>query len=222
MMSWKGPIAAPVDEPLPAAVAGALAIDDQNWLSDYSEGSDKSEFVGTDLVCGLHEEDDKAASGAAASSSSAPPAVVAVDDASDANSEAEAEEVVPPPPPPPPDVMTLFRGPDRNGYITCVATGRNAGRVSGPYGPNVGIKCFQEHGGSCSIPLAEWKVPCRRDLFAWLAAAEPVDPRADGVVKKAAAGRHIAELKKLTATSTWPGRTRQSLVDEAAAAGGAV
>ena len=42
-------------------------------------------------------------------------------------------------------------------------------------------------------------------------------PDASSAVKAAAASTHVAELKKLIAEAEWPGRTRQSIVDEATA-----
>ena len=104
-------------------------------------------------------------------------------------------------------------GPNHLGYLRDRRFGQYyIARVT-VFGGNTAVKCYvHQH---CSLAFAEWKLPKLQDLRCWAAEAERVDVRAEPAAKAVARDAHVAALRRLRDQAVWPGRTRQSLVDEA-------
>lgn len=136
-----------------------------------------------------------------------------LDDAAvDSPAQLPAPRELPPPPSP-------VRGPSDLGYLTDMRLGRSIGRLTAVWKGSVAVKCYL-HGSTCTLAMAEWKLPGLGDVRNWLASAEVPPAGADGAAKKRMATAHVADLRRLRDAAIWPGRTRQSLVDEAAALDG--
>lgn len=127
---------------------------------------------------------------------------------------ADAHEAVEAPPPAP-EVIRV-RGPCRQGYLYNRQTNAQIGRITAGFGTSVGVNCRLHT--KCSLAIAEWKLPPLAELRQWIAERMPAD--ADRDAKKAAADRHRDALRALIAQAVRPGRTRQHLIDEAAALDG--
>ena len=110
------------------------------------------------------------------------------------------------------DELPPVVGPTRLGYFKETATGRDVGRVTDGFnGSSIGVRC-NAHG--CSIPMAEWKLPSRAQLIAWVSVPRPA---ADASKEERAAQKlaHTMTMKGYREAATEPGRTRKSLIDEA-------
>lgn len=79
---------------------------------------------------------------------------------------------------------------------------------------SVGLKCYL-HPGKCTLAMAERKLPSRTALANWSLNGEPFPDNATRAQKDAIIEAHIQELKSLRDAAPPPGRTRQSLLDEA-------
>jgi hypothetical protein len=150
----------------------------------------------------------------AASSSSGPAVHIAASSSSG--------PAVPPPPmplpvPPTPVVVPTpgVVGPTGLGYfVTGALPIRSVCRITGVFGASTSIRCYLHP--KCCVAFAEWKLPSSEDIKAWIASAEIPPEGATKEHKAAASQAHMNALKGIIATSTWPGRTRQGLIDEAA------
>ena len=123
------------------------------------------------------------------------------------------EAALPAPPlPAPPLPAGHIVGPSQLGYMYDTKLNRKAARLTDVWNSSVACKCYR-HG--CSVSIAEWKLPSLDDLRRW-ASVEPLPAGATEQQKKAAKASHVREMERLRDMATWPGRTRQMLVDEAA------
>lgn len=119
------------------------------------------------------------------------------------------------PPPAPIDSSVFVRGPCRNGYMADSRYPGNAARLTAVWKGSVAVKCYVH--SKCSQAVAEWKLPALRDLRAWAADAERTPSGASAELREQAAAKHAQAFKALLAGAVRPGRTRQGLIDEAAA-----
>ena len=118
------------------------------------------------------------------------------------------------PPAPPIPAERRIRGPSQLGYFYDVARCRHVCRISNTFSNSVKISCYLHE--KCKVTLPEWRLPSRRHLQLWAAS---VDTAAETSAAEATrAQRHMGHLQELIAAAERPGRTRQSLIDEAAAA----
>jgi hypothetical protein len=142
--------------------------------------------------------------------------VVAAQDGEPPPFDEDVEEAEAPVAVPPPSLDSYISGPTPMGYCTDTRNGRVCMRVTQVFNrTNVAIKCYT-HSGKCTLAIPEWKLPPLASLRAWAARAQPVPAGASVAVKDAAIATHLGELKALRDQAVWPGRSRQSLVDEAA------
>lgn len=117
--------------------------------------------------------------------------------------------------PPTPLESGLIRGPGPLGYFED-RTGRSMLRVTEKFKTSVGVKCLQ-HLGKCTLAMAEWMLPSRMALAAWALNATPFPDHATRDEKDRIIQVHLPELRVMRDAAIAPGRTWQSLLDEAAA-----
>lgn len=77
------------------------------------------------------------------------------------------------------------------------------------------VRCYLHP--KCSVALAEWKLPAAADMRRWILDAVRVEPTDSADTKAEKAKAHMASMRALASSATKPGRTRQALIDEAAA-----
>lgn len=106
-------------------------------------------------------------------------------------------------------------GPSATGYFRDTRSDRSVARITGVFGTSVSMKCYLH--AKCSVAMAEWKLPAAADIRRWIADAEPIAPTDTDSMKADKAAAHMAAMRKLASSATKPGRTRQGLIDEAAA-----
>lgn len=88
----------------------------------------------------------------------------------------------PPPPPPQPEQRRRIKGPSGLGYFRDLAADRDIARISEVFTNNsVSVTCSTQ--SKCRVAMAEWKLPSREDLVAWVANAQPV-LRAESAAQK--------------------------------------
>lgn len=107
-------------------------------------------------------------------------------------------------------------GPSSLGYLYDVSNNKPAARLTDVWKNSVAIKCYK-HGAKCTLAVAEWKLPSLEALRGWVSSAEWPPSDATSAQKAAMAVQHVAALRELRDAAVWPGRTRQGLIDEAAA-----
>jgi hypothetical protein len=127
--------------------------------------------------------------------------------------EAAAPAAVPDPPHP----FSLISGPSDLGYFCDRRTGRSIAHLTKIFGTSVSVKCMNLNHGACSLPIAEWKLPPRLEIVQWILEGVELPKSATSAEKKAESAKHLQLLRDRVARSTWPGRTRASLIAEAAA-----
>lgn len=124
--------------------------------------------------------------------------------------EPHAEPIVAPPP------LELITGPSGAGYFHDRRSRRHCAHISATFNNSVSIKCTAHK--NCRTAMAEWKLPSRQDIVLWILnmdAPHPDDTPADAARK---AKEHQAQMRALRDSAVRPGRTRQALINEAAAA----
>lgn len=113
-----------------------------------------------------------------------------------------------------PVVVGNMCGPTPLGYFTDRRVQRSIGRITGPFSDgSVGLRCSLHP--ECSLAMAEWKLPGLQELRSWFENAEVPLATATKGERRAMAKAHIAQLKVLREAAVWPGRTKQSLIDQA-------
>lgn len=128
-------------------------------------------------------------------------------DADEADERLQVEETAPEP-------HSFIDGPDSLGYCKDVRTGRSVMRVTPVFKGSVGVRCYV-HKGTCTLAIAEWKLPSVMELRKWVAQAEAPPDGLSTDQRKVLARAHVASLARLRDQAVFPGRTRQSLIDEA-------
>lgn len=108
----------------------------------------------------------------------------------------------------------MVSGPNQMGYLNSLPEGRVLARITAVFNRSVAIKCYV-HPGRCSVAVAEWKLPDLTSLRRWAGGAVPHQLGATPDQKQQEIRAHKAELEALIRGATRPGRTRQSLLDEA-------
>lgn len=117
--------------------------------------------------------------------------------------------------PPTPLESGLIRGPGPLGYFED-RTGRSMLRVTEKFKTSVGVKCLQ-HLGKCTLAMAKWRLPSRMALAALALNATPFPDHATRDEKHRIIQVYLQELRVMRDAAVALGRTRQSLLDEAAA-----
>jgi hypothetical protein len=97
-----------------------------------------------------------------------------------------------------------MKGPDSTGYFTQATSQRKWARITPKFGASVAVKCYTH--ANCSIAMAEWKLPSLLQMRAWAGSGTTQTREA-----------HLASFQILRGQAVPPGRTRQGLIDEAAA-----
>jgi hypothetical protein len=97
-----------------------------------------------------------------------------------------------------------MKGPDSAGYFTQGTSQRKWARITPTFGSSCAVKCYNHV--NCSIAMAEWKLPSLLQLRAWAGSG--------GTQTREA---HQASIQVLRDQAVPSGRTRQGLIDEAAA-----
>ena len=120
----------------------------------------------------------------------------------------------PPIPPAPAPVPVEIVGPCAQGYFRHRGQPQHIARITGVFNNSVTVRCYRH--SKCSICVAEWKLPSRSDLLDWIQQADLAG--GTSVARSIAADNHKAALRILLGAASKPGRTRQSLIDEAHAA----
>lgn len=116
----------------------------------------------------------------------------------------------------PPSPLVRVQGPSELGYFLDSEAQRPLLRITPEFNRSVGVKCFV-HPGKCTLAVASWKIPSRVALVAWALNAEPFPEGATTSEKDRIIRQHLDGLRDLRDAAQWPGRTRQSLIDEAKA-----
>lgn len=111
--------------------------------------------------------------------------------------------------------LDLVSGPSAGGYMQDSRTHRHIARVSPVFNKSISIKCFQH--SRCQVAMAEWKLPARHTIAAWALNAELPSDGDTQEDREAKASRHMKDMKAIILHAQKPGRSRQALIDEAAA-----
>ena len=90
----------------------------------------------------------------------------------------------------------------------------HAARVTGSFSSKVAIKCYVH--ADCSHIIAEWRLPSLQSLRHWVATAEHPPRGAPATQVWEASAAHRAAMRVLVDEAVKPGRTRASLIDDAA------
>ncbi len=199
----------PVDG-LPPLMLDDIPPDD---VDEIHEGIDAD--CDDDVYAGLRFEDDgSGGDGAVTIVDDAMPE--SDDDMSVASGGGEGADVMPFNGPVSP--FDLVEGPSPLGYIYLKEPRRVICRITGEFNSSVSIKC-RCRGHTCSLAIATWKLPSRLELFLWALGGQEVPEGATKAEKAAVSASHLKQLAALRDTAVWPGRSRASLVAEAAAGG---
>lgn len=213
--------AADADELLALGFDAEDLVEIVHGVSAHADGDDDGDASAGESLTGDalgHAAGDLDGGGRGAARAADPGAVALAEGPGEAPAAgaADAHEAVEAPPPAP-EVIRV-RGPCRQGYLYNRQTNAQIGRITAGFGTSVGVNCRLHT--KCSLAIAEWKLPPLAELRQWIATAERMPADADRDAKKAAADRHKDALRALIAQAVRPGRTRQHLIDEAAALDG--
>lgn len=186
------------DGDLPNAQGTAPMVATEAGLSDADAAVAIAEAASA--LTGLEGVDDGAIERTSPPTSSADGAPVAAQEAAPASESDAASNIV---------------GPGEMGYFRDQLTNKSVARITGVYGTSVSVKCYLH--AQCSVSMAEWKLPSVRELRTWVAQAELILPTDSPAERQRKCKAHKNAMRELAKAATWPGRSRQALIDEARA-----